>query len=97
MCVRSRGLSQGARKKKEVGRVSSNCPKSRSESDRWTFRALDKTVKELEPLATQGTVEGFFNNAENADKLGGLVEDIRDAIMEYQVRSQPKRTGFIKI
>ena len=36
----------------------------------------------------QGKVDGFFNNAENADKLGGLVEDIRDAMMEYQVRMQ---------
>ena len=39
-------------------------------------------------LAEQGTAEGFFNNLENADKLGGLVEDIRDAMMEYQVRVQ---------
>ena len=36
-------------------------------------------------LAEQGTTEGFFNNLENADKLGGLMEDIRDAMMEYQV------------
>ena len=37
------------------------------------------------PLKAQGKVEGFFTNAENADKLGGLVGDIRDAMMEYQV------------
>jgi len=30
-------------------------------------------------------VKGFFNNVENADKLGGLVEDVRDAMMGYQV------------
>jgi len=36
-------------------------------------------------LAKQGKVDGFFNNLKNADKLGGLVEDIRDAVMEYQV------------
>ena len=30
-------------------------------------------------------IEGFFNNVENADKLGGLVEDIRDAMIWYQV------------
>ena len=34
----------------------------------------------------QGKVEGFFNNVKNADKLGGLVEDIRDAMINYQVR-----------
>lgn len=33
----------------------------------------------------QGKAEGFFNNVKNADKLGGLVEDIRDAMMDYQV------------
>ena len=36
----------------------------------------------------QGNVEGFFNNVKNADKLGGLVEDIRDAVMDYQVCSR---------
>jgi hypothetical protein len=39
-------------------------------------------------LSKQGKVEGFFNNIKNADKLGSLVEDIRDAAMEYQVRDQ---------
>ena len=36
-------------------------------------------------MAEQGRVEGFFNNVVNTNKLSGLVEDIRDAIMEYQV------------
>ena len=40
----------------------------------------------LAPLEEQGKVEGFFNNIENANKLGGLVEDIRDAMVEYQAR-----------
>ena len=31
------------------------------------------------------SLEGFLTNAENAGKLGGLVDDIRDAMMEYQV------------
>ena len=45
-----------------------------------------KNVRQnLVPLAEQGKVEGFFNNVENTNKVGGLVEDIRDAIMEYQV------------
>ena len=30
-------------------------------------------------------IEGFFNNVVNADKLSGLIEDIRDAMVEYQV------------
>ena len=36
-------------------------------------------------MEEQGDVEGFFNNVKNADKLGGLIEDIRDAMIEYQV------------
>ena len=33
----------------------------------------------------QGKVEGFFNNVKNTDKLAGMVGDIRDAMMHYQV------------
>ena len=51
------------------------------------FRSIQQ---ELEPLAKQGKVEGFFNNVKNADKPGGVVEDIRDAVMDYQVCSQNK-------
>jgi len=36
-------------------------------------------------LADQGNIEGFFNNANNADTLVGLVDGIRDAVMDYQV------------
>ena len=48
-------------------------------------RKLRDVRRDLAPLAEQGKVEGFFNNTENAGKLGSLVEDIRDAMMEYQV------------
>ena len=41
---------------------------------------------DLTHLAEQGKVEGFFNNIQNVDKLGGMVGDIRDAMMEYQAR-----------
>ena len=37
-------------------------------------------------MTKQGKVEGFFTNAKNADQLSGLVDDIRDAVIEYQVR-----------
>ena len=48
-------------------------------------RKLQGVYRDLAPLEEQGKVEGFFNNTENAGKLGSLVEDIRDAMMEYQV------------
>jgi hypothetical protein len=50
------------------------------------IRILEDIDQDLSRLAEQGKLEGFFNNVENANKLGGLVEDIRDAMIEYQVR-----------
>jgi hypothetical protein len=38
-------------------------------------------------LVKQGAVAGFFNNVKNVGTLSGLTEDIRDAMMNYQVRS----------
>ena len=48
-------------------------------------RNLQDVLRDLVPLGEQGKIEGFLNNTENAGKLGGLVEDIRDAMIEYQV------------
>jgi len=48
-------------------------------------RKLEGVRRDLTLLAEQGRVEGFFNNIQNVDKLDGMVEDIRDAMMEYQV------------
>ena len=33
----------------------------------------------------QGKVTGFLNNAENAQRINGLVEEIREALIDYQV------------
>ena len=49
-------------------------------------RKLEGVRLNLTLLADQGKVEGFLNNVGNADTLGGLLEDIRDTMMEYQVR-----------
>ena len=46
---------------------------------------MEDVSRDLSPLKEQGKVEGFFNTAENAGRLGSLVENIRDAMMEYQV------------
>ena len=48
-------------------------------------RKLEDIRQDLALLGEQGKTKGFFNNVENADKLGGLVEDVRDAMMDYQV------------
>jgi hypothetical protein len=50
-----------------------------------TARKLEDVRRDLILLSEQGKVAGFFNNVRNADKLSGLVEDIRDTIMGYQV------------
>jgi len=50
-----------------------------------TTRQLGWVLQELKPLVEQGRVEGFFDNTENANKLDGLIEDIREALMDYQV------------
>jgi hypothetical protein len=50
-------------------------------------RKLDDIRQKLAPLGEQGKTKGFFNNVENAEKLGGLVEDLRDVMMDYQVRA----------
>ena len=49
-------------------------------------RKLDNILKDLVPLSQRGKFTRFLTNAEDMDKLGGMVDDIRDAMMEYQVR-----------
>ena len=60
---------------------------------------MQDVLRDLAPLEEQGKIEGFFSNTENATRLGGLVEGIRDAMMEYQVRaanpSSPPRLIFL--
>jgi len=51
-------------------------------------RNLDKILKELASLQQQGKVTQFLKSTEDVDTLGGLVEDIRDAMMEYQTSLQ---------
>jgi len=48
-------------------------------------RKLEDVRRDLAPLEEQGKVEGFFANIDNAGKLCGLVADIHDAMMRYQV------------
>jgi len=37
-------------------------------------------------MTTKGDLAKFLNNAGNAQKLDDLVDDIREAVMDYQVR-----------
>ena len=49
-------------------------------------RKLGDVRQSLEPMTTQKDIAQFLNNTENAQKLNDLVDDIREAVMDYQVR-----------
>ena len=51
-----------------------------------TNRKLEDVRQDLTLLAKQGKITGFLTNVENERKINDLVEDIRDAMMDYQVR-----------
>ena len=58
-------------------------------------RKLDKVLQELIPLVEQGKITKFINASEDVGKLGRLVEDIRDAMMDYQVCPQNSHTNQV--
>ena len=45
-------------------------------------------------MAAQREIAQFLNNTENAEKLNDTVDDIREAVMDYQVRI-PKGLALI--
>ena len=57
-------------------------------------RKLERVREALDPIATQGDIARFLNNANNAQRLNDLVEDIREAVMDYQVRASK---GFVPV
>ena len=50
-------------------------------------RKLEGIRQGLDRVAAQKDIVRFLNNADNAQKLNDLVEDIREAVMDYQVRT----------
>ena len=51
------------------------------------IRKLDDVRQVLDPMATRNDIVQFLSNAENAQRLNDLVDDIREAVMDYQVRT----------
>jgi hypothetical protein len=47
---------------------------------------LDNILLDLIPLSDHAEVTRFPDGIEDESELGGLVEDIRDAVMAYQAR-----------
>ena len=51
-------------------------------------RKLEDVCQRLVPLMMgQEGITGFLTNTENAGKISDLVDDIREAVMDYQVRA----------
>ena len=50
-----------------------------------TARRLGGVSRDLTLLEEQGRIAGSLTNTENAQKINGLVEDIREALVDYQV------------
>ena len=50
-------------------------------------RRLEEIGQELDLLAGQGKTAGFLANSETAQRISGLVEDIRQMMADYQVRA----------
>lgn len=48
-------------------------------------RKLEDVHRKLDLLKRKGRAGGFLTNIGNADELCGLIEDVHDAAMEYQV------------
>lgn len=46
---------------------------------------LEDICQDLTLLAEQGKVVGFLANTRNAQRINGLVEDIHEAMVDYQV------------
>ena len=46
-------------------------------------------METLEPMSAQSKVVAVLSNADQAATISGLVEDVRDAIMDYQVCPLP--------
>jgi hypothetical protein len=55
---------------------------------------LEEVGQALNSVATRSSLAQFLNDTKNAEELNGLVEDIRDALMSYQV-STPKPLALI--
>ena len=51
----------------------------------YVSRKLEEICQELDLLAGQRKTARFLVNAENTQKINGLVEDIRQVTMDYQV------------
>jgi hypothetical protein len=48
---------------------------------------LEGVIAKLEPLSEQHALVRFLHNVDNAKDLTGFVQELADAVMDYQVRA----------
>ena len=53
-------------------------------------RKLEGVRQALDMIAAQKNIVQFLSNGDNAQKLNDLVDDIREAVMDYQVRTESR-------
>ena len=52
-----------------------------------SLRKLDGVITKLKPLSKEHVLLGFLRNDNNTKSLAGFVQELSDAIMDYQVRA----------
>lgn len=50
-----------------------------------SLRKLEGVIAKLEPLSEQHRLVGFLRNVDNTKALTGFVQDLADAVTDYQV------------
>ena len=50
-----------------------------------SLRKLEAVIAKLEPLSDQNALVGFLRNVDNAKTLTGFVQELANAVTDYQV------------
>ena len=58
-------------------------------------RKLEEIGQAMDEMTSQKDLADFLKNPENAQKVNGLVEDVRDALVHYQVHTLNTFTRII--
>ena len=59
-----------------------------------SLRNLERVIAKLEPLSDQLGLVRFLRSADNAKTLTGFVQELADAITDYQVRAVSPTSVF---
>ena len=59
------------------------------------LRKLQGVLAKLEPLTDQNALVGFLRNANNVKVLTGFVQELADAITDYQARAFSPTTRYL--